>query len=136
LSNNAARSYTIAELLDLKAQSQTLVEFRARKKNLIVATDVLEEGIDITACNLVICFDPPPNLKSFIQRRGRARQEKSQFAMMFPVNEGVDKITHWCSLEEALIREYQNDQRRLLALGALEDDAETVTGRLDVKTTG
>lgn len=35
---------TMAELLDLKSQSETLVEFRARRKNLIIATDTLEEG--------------------------------------------------------------------------------------------
>jgi len=136
LSNNAARSYTIAELLDRKAQSQTLAEFRARKKNLIVATNVLEEGINVTACNLVVCFDPPPNLKSFIQRRGRARQEKSQFAIMFPVNEGVDKLIYWRDLEEDLIREYQNEQREIQKLGAVEDDTETVPGKLEVKSTG
>jgi ERCC4-related helicase len=136
LSNNAARRYTLAELLDLKAQSQTLAEFRARKKNIIVATNALEEGIDVTACNLVVCFDPPPNLKSFIQRRGRARQEKSQFAIMFPVNEGVDKLRYWRVLEEDLIREYQNEQREIQKLGALEDDTEIVPGTLKVKSTG
>ena len=136
MSNNAAKRYTIAELLDLKAQRETLAEFRARRKNLIIATDVLEEGIDVTACNLVICFDPPPNLKSFIQRRGRARQGKSQFAIMFPKNDGASKIASWQALEESLIREYQNEQRQIQYLTAIEDYIEVVPGKLEVKSTG
>ena len=136
-SNNAARKYNMAELLDLKAQRETLAEFRARSKNLIIATDVLEEGIDITACNLVFCFDPPANVKSFIQRRGRARQQKSQFAIMFPEDEGASRIDSWRSLEEILIKTYQTEQRRIQDLRAIEDnDIEFVPGKLVVDSTG
>jgi ERCC4-related helicase len=137
MSNNVAKKYGIAELLDIKSQSKALAEFRARSKNLVIATDVLEEGIDITACNLVLCFDPPPNVKSFIQRRGRARQEKSQFAIMFPKNKGTSRIESWQSLEEALIKKYQTEQREIQDLRAIEDDeVEVVPGTLVVETTG
>ncbi|KAF2669714.1 hypothetical protein BT63DRAFT_267528 [Microthyrium microscopicum] len=136
-SNNAARKYSMAELLDLKAQSETLGEFRARKKNLIIATDVLEEGIDITACNLVFCFDPPPNVKSFIQRRGRARAQKSQFVIMFPDNEEGDKIAKWHRLEEQLIEAYQQEQREIKDLRNIEDETvEVVPGELVIESTG
>lgn len=134
MSNNAAKRYTMAELLDLKAQRETLAEFRARRKNLIIATDALEEGIDVTACNLVICFDPPPNVKSFIQRRGRARQEKSNFAIMFPKNESGSKIDSWRALEANLIRAYQNELRQIKELAEIEDDAEVVPGKLETKS--
>jgi len=136
MSNNAAKNNTMAELLDLKAQSETLAEFRARRKNLIIATDALEEGIDITACNLVVCFDPPPNLKSFIQRRGRARQEKSKFAIMFPRNEGASKLESWRTLEQKLIEAYQSEMRQIRDLAAIEDDVEVVPGKLEVRSTG
>ncbi|KAK5188552.1 Dicer-like protein 2 [Exophiala xenobiotica] len=61
---------------------EALTDLRAKAKNLIIETDVLEEGIDVTACNLVVCFDVPSNLKPFLQRRGRARQEQSTFAIL------------------------------------------------------
>jgi ERCC4-related helicase len=131
LSNNSSRKYSMAEMLDLKAQRETLAEFRARRKNLIVTTDALEEGIDVTACNLVICFDPPPNVKSFIQGRGRARQEKSNFAIMFPKNERMSQIQSWNALEAALISAYQDDMRKIQELAKTEDEEEVVLGKLE-----
>lgn len=50
--------------------------------NVIVATSILEEGLDVQSCNVVIRFDPCPNFCSFIQSRGRARSEKSDFLIM------------------------------------------------------
>jgi ERCC4-related helicase len=134
MSSNVAKKATMAELLDIKAQRETLAEFRARRKNLIIATDALEEGIDVTACNLVICFDPPPNLKSFIQRRGRARQEKSKFAIMFPKNEGSSKIDSWRALEANLIRAYQDELRQVQDLASTEHELEVVPGKLEAKS--
>lgn len=136
MSNHAAKKYALSELLDFTAQRQTLAEFRARQKDLIIATDVLEEGIDVAACNLVICFDPPSNLKSFIQRRGRARQAKSKFAIMFPNNEGFSKLEIWRTLEQSLIQAYQDEMRRCADLADLEDEVERVPGRLVVESTG
>ena len=52
-------------------QTETLDDLRSGAKNLIISTSICREGIDIGACNIVICFEKPPNLKSFIQRRGR-----------------------------------------------------------------
>jgi len=134
MSNSGSKKYCMAEILDLKAQRETLVEFRARKKNLIVATDVLEEGIDVAACNLVVCFDPPPNVKSFIQRRGRARQEKSDFALLFPKDEGYSKIEKWKTLEASLIQAYQNELRQIREAAESEEDAEVVPGSLQTKS--
>ncbi|RFU33249.1 hypothetical protein B7463_g3061, partial [Scytalidium lignicola] len=108
----------------------------ARRKNLIIATDALEEGIDVAACNLVICFDPPPNVKSFIQRRGRARQEKSKFAIMFPKNEGSSKLESWRTLEATLIQAYQSQLRQIQCLADIEGSVEVVPGNLEVNSTG
>ena len=81
-------------------QMQVLDDFKKGTKNLIVATSVLEEGIDVSSCEIVICFDPPKNPVSFIQRRGRARQPKSSFILLLSEDEpNVRKIEEWRALE-------------------------------------
>jgi ERCC4-related helicase len=98
-----------------------LDDFRQGRTNLIIASDVLEEGIDIIACHLVICFDKPPNLKLFIQRRGRARQEKSTFAIMLADDDVSASLNSWQELEEEMLRVYQNDARLLQEVSDLEN---------------
>lgn len=50
--------------------------------NIILATSMLEEGLDVQSCNLVIRFDPSATVCSFIQSRGRARMQNSDFILM------------------------------------------------------
>ncbi|KVI07498.1 DNA/RNA helicase, DEAD/DEAH box type, N-terminal, partial [Cynara cardunculus var. scolymus] len=52
------------------------------KVNIIVATSILEEGLDVQSCNLVIRFDLSSTVCSFIQSRGRARMRDSDFLLL------------------------------------------------------
>ncbi|KAJ2851363.1 Dicer-like protein 1 [Coemansia brasiliensis] len=62
----------------------TLADFADGRLNLVFATQVAEEGVDIQPCNLVIRFDIPKTTTSLIQSRGRARMADSQFIVMVP----------------------------------------------------
>jgi ERCC4-related helicase len=135
LSNSANRKQNIGELLDPRAMCDTLDDFRNRRKNLIISTDVLEEGIDITACHMVICFNEIPNLKSFIQRRGRARQEKSTYAIMLPDNGLSAKLNGFQKLEEEMLRTYLDELRLQERVSALESIQEDVTDEYCVEST-
>lgn len=53
-----------------KEQYSTLKAFRDGKINVLLATNIGEEGIDITTCDLVIFFDAVSPIRT-IQRRGR-----------------------------------------------------------------
>ncbi|KAG8390725.1 hypothetical protein BUALT_Bualt01G0113300 [Buddleja alternifolia] len=65
-----------------KEQNAIIEEFRKGTVNIIVATSMLEEGLDVQSCNLVIRFDPSATICSFIQSRGRARMQNSDFVLM------------------------------------------------------
>ncbi|KAK8582828.1 hypothetical protein V6N13_069596 [Hibiscus sabdariffa] len=65
-----------------KKQNEIVEEFRNGMVNIIFATSILEEGLDVQACNLIIRFDPSSNICSFIQSRGRARMENSDYLLM------------------------------------------------------
>ena len=50
--------------------------------NLLVATDVAEEGLDVQGCSAVLRFDLPKTPSSLVQSRGRARQHGSSFIVL------------------------------------------------------
>lgn len=118
-SNHHARASNISDLISISDQKETLNDLRNGTKNLIIATSVCEEGIDIAVCNVVICFEPPPNLKSFIQRRGRARSIKSKYIIMFP--KGQEKaLLEWYKLEAEMKEKYMDDMRYIEGIERLE----------------
>ncbi|KAH9328957.1 hypothetical protein KI387_001065, partial [Taxus chinensis] len=65
-----------------RQQAEIVQAFREGKVDIIVATQVLEEGFDIKECNLVIRFDFPDTVCSFIQSRGRARMQGSHYVLL------------------------------------------------------
>ncbi|XP_010495321.1 PREDICTED: dicer-like protein 4 [Camelina sativa] len=65
-----------------RSMETILQRFQSKELNLLVATKVGEEGLDIQTCCLVIRFDLPETVTSFIQSRGRARMPQSEYAFL------------------------------------------------------
>lgn len=70
------------ELLFLVDIFQVLRKFRAHETNLLIATSIVEEGVDIPKCNLVVRFDLPTEYRSYVQSKGRARAPISNYIML------------------------------------------------------
>ncbi|MBD3249491.1 DEAD/DEAH box helicase [Candidatus Woesearchaeota archaeon] len=70
-----------------KQQKQMLDEFREGKFNILVATSVGEEGLDIPKVDEVIFFEPIPSAIRTIQRKGRTgRLEKGKVTILMTEN--------------------------------------------------
>lgn len=99
------------ELLKQDA-SETLKDFRTGEKNVVVATSVAEEGLDIQACGSVIRFNPPENMVSWAQSRGRARKERSTYIVMFGNDPSArSNIEKWEKMERDMVALYTDVNR-------------------------
>ena len=136
MSNNVRKKTELGDLLDPRMQQNTLGGFREGSLNVIIATNALEEGIDVSACKTVICFDEPPNFKSFIQRRGRARKEKSNFFVLLTHDSSVTSVERWRQLEQEMTEAYQRDRMTVDEAHTRENVHEQGYGNFVVESTG
>uniref|UniRef100_A0A0E0KSN5 Dicer-like protein 4 n=1 Tax=Oryza punctata TaxID=4537 RepID=A0A0E0KSN5_ORYPU len=80
--------------------------FSSGEVNLLVATSVGEEGLDIQTCCLVVRFDLPETVASFIQSRGRARMTKSKYAVLLERgNQSHEKLLKGYIAGESIMNE-------------------------------
>ena len=67
-------------------QNKVIKEFKNCDFNVLVATSVIEEGLDVRKCNLVVRFNGIGNYRQYAQSKGRARCSSSKFIVMTPEN--------------------------------------------------
>lgn len=111
------RGFQLVDLVKMKDPSRLLDEFRSGSVNICVSTEVMEEGVDIPACNLVVRFDDSKNFRSFVQSRGRARHAKSKFVILGP--KGAT-YRSWKDLEHEMKAKYADEDR---GLAEMDDEA-------------
>ena len=73
---------SIEAIVSSNFNSITLEKFMNKETNLIVSSSVLEEGIDLQMCNLVVVYDKPYTYRSYVQARGRARVNNSDYGKL------------------------------------------------------
>ncbi|TKR68423.1 hypothetical protein L596_024412 [Steinernema carpocapsae] len=89
-----------------KRQETVLEKFRQSQLNLLFTTSVLEEGVDVKHCNLVIKFDSPGDFRSYIQSRGRARKQGAHYFMLTEAKNKLEfalNLRNFCEIERMLI---------------------------------
>lgn len=69
-------------LYEAKTNKSIIAAFKKKNLNLLVCTNIMEEGVDIPACSLVVKFDHPNNYRSYVQSKGRTRHREGKYVIM------------------------------------------------------
>lgn len=120
-------------------QRRVLKMFKRDKVNVIFATEVAEEGLDIKQCSSIINFDGPQSVKAFIQRRGRARGENSLIVSLLPSLSTNKKsyLHQFRDLKSFLIRERRIDEQFIFYTQSLISKRQnSVVEKYQVPSTG
>lgn len=71
-------------------QEQVLEEFRRGDFQVLVATSIAEEGLDIPEVDLVVFYEPIPSEIRYIQRRGRTGRNSPGMVIILAMKDSVD----------------------------------------------
>lgn len=91
--------------LEQKERDQVMLDFRNGKVDVLVATDVVSRGIDVTDVPLVINYDVPHDPEDYVHRIGRtARAENAGEAITLVSPEDAK---YWIRIERFLKKEIE-----------------------------
>lgn len=85
--------------LSQNEQAEILEEFRFDKYNVLIATCIAEEGLDIPAVELVVFYEPIPSEIRYIQRKGRTGRKKFGKVKILITEDTVDEAFFYVSLK-------------------------------------
>jgi Fanconi anemia group M protein len=83
--------------LTQKKQAMVLDDFKSGEFNVLVATQIGEEGLDIVECDEVIFYDTVPSAVRYIQRRGRTGRKGPGEAVILIAKGTRDEAYYWIS---------------------------------------
>ena len=77
----------------MKQEEQNIIleKFKAGEFNVLVATSIAEEGLDIPEVNLVIFYEPIPSEIRHIQRRGRTGRKNIGSVLILATKDTIDQ---------------------------------------------
>lgn len=78
-----------------KEQKKMLDDFRNNEFNVLVATSIGEEGLDVPEVDLVIFYEPIPSAIRHIQRRGRTGRQKKGEVIILMTKGTRDEAYSW-----------------------------------------
>ncbi len=102
--------------LSQKEQKRLLDEFREGKFNVLIATSIGEEGLDVPRVDIVIFYEPIPSVIRHIQRAGRTgRQEKGNVIILMAKNTR-DEAYRWVAhhKEKQMYRNLESLKRNIV----------------------
>ena len=112
--------------LSQKKQAEVLNYFREGTYNVLVATSVAEEGLDIPSVDLVIFYEPVPSEIRTIQRRGRTGRKEAGNVIIMITEDTRDEAYYWSSVHK---------EKRMKEINGLTNKAcPQTSGLLSAKT--
>ncbi|KAI1881337.1 hypothetical protein JX265_000163 [Neoarthrinium moseri] len=95
------------ESMSYAQQQRAIQRFHTGDLNILIATTIAEEGLDIPDCNIIIRFDLYRTMIQYIQSKGRARMKNSKYFHMVEVgNEEHAKRVFDCQEKEELLHAF------------------------------
>ena len=86
--------------LSQKEQKAIIEQFKALEKNVLIATSIGEEGLDIPEVNAVIFYEPVASAIRKIQRAGRTARLAPGKLFMLITKDTRDEINHYSSIRK------------------------------------
>ena len=83
-----------------KEQTRAINEFKEGLHNVLVATSVAEEGLDIPAVDLVVFYESVPSEIRSIQRRGRTGRFATGNVVILLAKGTRDEVFYWVSAQK------------------------------------
>jgi superfamily II DNA/RNA helicase len=87
LAANGFNAKAIHSDLDQDERENVLRDFKNRKVQILVATDIIARGIDIEKIDLVLNFDVPRDAEDYVHRVGRTARAKTQGVALTFIND-------------------------------------------------
>ena len=81
--------------LTQKQQAEIIKKFRKDTYNVLIATSVAEEGLDIPSTDLVVFYEPVPSEIRLIQRRGRTARKMPGKVLILITKGTPDEGYYW-----------------------------------------
>ncbi len=98
-----------------KKQIKALEALREGVYDILVATQVGEEGLDVAECNLVVFYDNVPSAVRFVQRKGRTGRKKEGRICVLLTKGTRDEAYYW------LARKRMRDVRKVASALILDN---------------
>lgn len=112
-----------------KGQKEILDRFRSGEFNVLIATSVAEEGLDIPKVDKVIFYEPIPSAIRSIQRRGRTgRLEQGEVTILI-TSKTRDEIYRWAShhKEKRMYRNLEALKKEFVLFDKKDSDKQNIT---------
>ncbi len=102
------------EGLSQKKQAEILNKFRAGEFNVLIATSVGEEGIDIPSTDMVLFYEPVPSEIRSIQSKGSTGRARAGRVVVLMAKGTRDEAYYWISdrKEKTMQKQIQGPERQ------------------------